>query len=311
MDARHRPYRIEDSDARITEILESAATFDDQGAIPNGAALTYSNGFYVECTAIFIDIRGSSKLSEKYAQRRTLGKLYRAYVSECVAVLNGNPRCSQVFIQGDCVSAVFDTPNRDAINDVFRLVAMLNSVVKLLNYRLERRNLAPIQVGIGIDAGRALMLKAGFNGSGINDIIWMGDVLNQASHLCHSANKDGRLVIQVSEAVHAALNQEAMSADGKKFVTQKWRVLLDTGGWECDVVNVGMERHLEELIRQQQAADQLLKPKGLLDELAALFAAPPQPAPAAAKGLLDIFATPLPAPAEPTNALLALIQRQK
>lgn len=297
MDARHRPYRIQDSDHRITEILDSPAAFDDQGAIPNSNALTYSNGFYVECTAIFIDIRGSSKLSEKYAQRRTVGKLYRAYVSECVAVLNSSPRCSQAFIQGDCVSAVFDTPNREAVNDVFRLVAMLNSIVKLLNYRLEQRNFATIQVGIGIDAGRALMLKAGSNGSGINDIIWMGDVLNQASHFCHAANKDGRLIIQVSEAVHAALNQEAMSADGKKFITQNWRMLMGPDGWECDVVNVGMEQHLGELIRQQQAADTLLAQKSLLDEFFALFASPP---PAL-----------LPTPTEPANALLTLIQRQQ
>jgi hypothetical protein len=31
--------------------------------------------------------------------------------------------------------------------------------------------------------GRALMIKAGFNGSGINDVVYMGDVVNKASKL--------------------------------------------------------------------------------------------------------------------------------
>lgn len=33
------------------------------------------------------------------------------------------------------------------------------------------------------------MVKAGYSGSGINDVIWMGDVVNTA---CHLANKAGR-----------------------------------------------------------------------------------------------------------------------
>jgi class 3 adenylate cyclase len=217
MDARPRLYEVAASDARIIDILDSSAAFEE-GAIPSSTALTDQNGYYVECTAIFIDIRDSTKLREKHAQRRTLGKLYRAYVSESVAVLNGNPRCNQVFIQGDCVSAVFDTPTKQAVNEVFRLVAALNSVVRLLNYRLQRRGLTPIKVGIGIDTGRALMIRAGFTGSGISDIVWMGDVLNHASHLCHMANKEDRKVIMVSAGVHALLDQPALNLDGKAFV---------------------------------------------------------------------------------------------
>lgn len=309
MDAKFRPYYVEDSDARIKEILDGGAAFDES-EIPNSASLTYTNGFYVECTAIFIDIRGSSKLVERYAQRRTLGKLYRAYVSECVAVLNGSPHCSQVFIQGDSVSAVFDTPNRQAVNDVFRLVASLNSAVHLLNFRLEQRELAPIAVGIGIDTGRALMLKAGFSGSGISDIIWMGDVLNRASHLCHSANKDGRNVIQVSDAVQALVDQEAMSFDGKKFIARRWG-LFEADGWECDVVNVEMDRHLSELVRQKRASESLFAPTGLLGGLAALLASAPPPAPESTTlgGLFSPDRSP--SSLDPMDVLIARLKRRQ
>ena len=42
-----------------------------------------------------------------------------------------------------------------------------------------------VDANIGMDYGRALMAQAGFKGSGINDIIWMGDVVNSACHLCN------------------------------------------------------------------------------------------------------------------------------
>lgn len=280
MDAKPRLYEVAASDARIVDILDSSAAFEE-GAIPSSAALTYQNGCYVECTAIFIDIRDSTKLREKHTQRRTLGKLYRAYVSECVAVLNGDSRCKQVFIQGDCVSAVFDTPTKQAVNEVFRLVAALNSVIRLLNYRLQRRSLTPIKVGIGIDTGRALMIRAGFSGSGISDIVWMGDVLNQASHLCHMANKQGRKVIMVSTAVYALLDQSALSVDGKAFVSScDGATFLSPSGWHCDIVNVGIEWHLEEAIRQQEAAQRLANPPGMLETLFEYLDPPPPPSPA-------------------------------
>jgi class 3 adenylate cyclase len=280
MDARPRLYEVAASDARIIDILDSSAAFEE-GAIPSSTALTDQNGYYVECTAIFIDIRDSTKLREKHAQRRTLGKLYRAYVSESVAVLNGNPRCNQVFIQGDCVSAVFDTPTKQAVNEVFRLVAALNSVVRLLNYRLQRRGLTPIKVGIGIDTGRALMIRAGFTGSGISDIVWMGDVLNHASHLCHMANKEDRKVIMVSAGVHALLDQPALNLDGKAFVDScNGPTLFSPSGWHCDIVNVGIEWHLEEAIRQHEAARRLANPPGLLERFFEYIDPPPPPPPA-------------------------------
>ena len=35
------------------------------------------------------------------------------------------------------------------------------------------------------------MIKAGYSGSGINDIVWMGEVVNEASNLCSYGNKTG------------------------------------------------------------------------------------------------------------------------
>jgi class 3 adenylate cyclase len=173
---------------RIDDILSGSDTdYNDANSIPARSQLTFRNGFYVNCSALFVDIRKSSELAGKY-KRPTLAKLYRAYVSECVAVASGSELCAEVSIVGDCVSGVFDTPDKANINEVFSLAARLASLVKTLNYKLRMHNIDPIAVGIGVAYGRALMTKAGYSGSQINDVVWIGEVVNDASHLAAYAN---------------------------------------------------------------------------------------------------------------------------
>ena len=51
------------------------------------------------------------------------------------------------------------------------------------------------------------MAKAGYSGSEINEVIWMGDVVNSACHLCGKAGRDGRKVIVVSDCIYGNLNE--------------------------------------------------------------------------------------------------------
>lgn len=233
MNSNPTEFTPEQSEARLIQLLGGPATYEEVDQIPSKGMLNYHNGFYVDCAAIFIDIRKSSDLPKKH-KRPTLGKLYRAYVSECVAVLNSSPYCKQVFIQGDSVSAIFDMPTADALNRIFPLVALLNSVVDLLNLLLLRHQITPIKCGIGIDCGRALMLKAGFEGSRISDIVWMGDVVNRASHLCHGANKNGP-PIRISSTVQSRINQNLISGNRLSLVDKG---LLSADYYEVDLINI-------------------------------------------------------------------------
>ena len=109
------------------------------------------------------------------------------------------------------VWGVFETPKKVDIDNVISVAAQLNSMVKILNYKLKKKEYDTLSVGIGIDDGRALMVKAGYSGSGFNDIIWMGDVVNTA---CHLANKEGRGIrdkIVVTEQIYNNLNENHKS----------------------------------------------------------------------------------------------------
>lgn len=189
MKSNHINYDYLKSFERIDKIITDSYTYEELDYIPSRERLTYNNGFYVNCSAMFVDIRGSSKLPAIH-KRPKLAKLYRAYISEVVAIMNGNSSCIEVNIVGDCVSGIFDTPTKPDIDSVFSSAAKISSLIDVINYKFRKNDIETIKVGIGISYGRALMVKAGYDGSGINEIVWMGDVVNEAANLCSYGNKE-------------------------------------------------------------------------------------------------------------------------
>jgi class 3 adenylate cyclase len=234
-------YDAATSDARLKEIVDSAEAFEEVNSIPGREKLTYANGFYVNCTAVFIDIRESSKLPDKHT-RPVLGKIYRAYLSECVAVMNSDSNCREIVINGDCVSGIMNTPYKSNIDAAFATTAKLNSLMNILNWRLEQKGYTPIRCGIGIAYGRALMMKAGYKGSGLNDVIWMGDVVNHASNLCHHGNKYPRKAIQVSTVVYKNLNDDNKRLLSPVYLNNPYQ----PDQYEGDIINIDMDNWLKE-----------------------------------------------------------------
>lgn len=189
MDGNYKTYSHTASAKRIDDILsQPTGQFEETSSLPDRDKLTYSNGFYGLCSAVFVDIRDSSGLTEEH-KRPALAKIYRSFISEMVAVLNSSIWVREVNIVGDCVWAVYNTPTKDCIDDVFTVVCYANTLKKLLNAKLSKKDYGPLNFGIGVEYGRALMIKAGYNGSGIHDVIYMGDVVNRAAHLAHKAGR--------------------------------------------------------------------------------------------------------------------------
>jgi class 3 adenylate cyclase len=209
MKANKIEYNVDDSVARINEILSATdASYEELDYIPVRELLTFTNGFYVNCAAVFVDIRKSSELTD-FHKNRVLAKLYRAYISEVSAVMNGNSLCAEINVVGDCVSGIFDTPKRPNIDSVFSTAAEIASLIKILNYRLKMNNITELRVGIGVAWGRALMVKAGYKGSGINEVVWMGNVVNEASKLASYGNRESYdKQIMVSSDFYYNLNDD-------------------------------------------------------------------------------------------------------
>ena len=99
--------------------------------------LTFTNGFYVGCSALFVDIRNSSELTD-FHRNRVLAKLYRAYISEVIAIMNDNPNCAEIDVVGDCVSGVFDTPKKSDVNRLFVTAFSISSLIDIMNYKFKK-----------------------------------------------------------------------------------------------------------------------------------------------------------------------------
>ncbi len=207
MESKHVNYDYENSFKRIDNIIESSEnSFEELKEIPSRDKLTFTNGFYVYCSALFVDIRNSSSLKHN---RPKLAKLYRAYTSEVIAVMNGNTYCSEINVVGDGVLGIFNTTTKPAIDTVFSTSAQISALIKVLNCKFKKKDIEEIKIGIGISYGRALMIKVGYKGTEINDVLWMGDVVNEAFKLSNYANRnpfDGETM--VSEAIYTNLNED-------------------------------------------------------------------------------------------------------
>lgn len=193
---------------RIDEILDSNETFEKRQSIPARSDLTYTNGFYVNCAAIFIDICGSRDLTDDH-ERPVLAKIYRSFISESIAIMRSAETISEVSIQGDAVWGVFNTTIKQHIEQLIDVVAKLESLINVLNVKLTKKGYKNIKVGIGLDYGRALMVQAGYRGSGINDVVWMGNVVNRACHLAaYGNNSIYDKTIMISQTIYNSISKE-------------------------------------------------------------------------------------------------------
>ncbi len=142
MERKHRPYDYIDSINRIDDYFsQPSGNFQEVDELPDRSSLTYTNGFYAQwCSAMFVDIRESSKLPDHYT-RPVLAKIYRAYISEVVAIMNDVPKVHEINIVGDGVWAVFNARNKSDADDIFSAACRVNSLIDILNQQDGRRQL--------------------------------------------------------------------------------------------------------------------------------------------------------------------------
>lgn len=216
----------------MDKILNNNEGFEELDYIPSTDRLTHNNGFYVSCSSIFVDIRKSSDLTDSHT-RPVLAKLYRAFISEVIAVLQSSDTWKHTEIQGDCVSGIFNTRYKSDINSLFEVTAKVKSMINILNYKLSQKRIKNIAVGIGVSYGRALMIKAGLKGSGEDGVVWIGDVVNEAAKLSGGYN-----AIHLSSGFYNNLNDNY-----KKFCAYNWSQNIEPY-YIASVTNDAMDKWL-------------------------------------------------------------------
>lgn len=183
-------YNYRDGRSNIINILKTETDVIKSSGIPkDDSSFTYKNAYLTWASAIFIDIKDSSTLFNTKDEK--LARLMRAFTSEIISIFQGLDNYRQIGIRGDCVYAIYDTIYQKDICDVFRIAYELNTFMKMFNKIIVEYGYSPITAGIGLGCDEELIIKAGKTGTGINDKIWIGKAVVDASNLSGEANRNG------------------------------------------------------------------------------------------------------------------------
>ena len=160
---------------------------DDQGlTFPIGAD---KKGKKLETCVLMIDIRNSTKISRDLKKDKTrLGKIYSAFIYAMTSIADEYGYVRNIV--GDRVMVVFE-PENCFVNAINCAILMYTVSTKILSKYISLEN---YKIGIGIDYGEILVLKTGIQKkheekSEYKNLVWIGDVANNASKLCDFANK--------------------------------------------------------------------------------------------------------------------------
>lgn len=164
--------------------------YEEFNSLPDRDRLTFTNDFYANCSAIFVNIRDSSTSPTHY-NRAELAKLYRAYLSEMVAIFDSDVSTREINIVGDAVSGPSSTPPaRLTSTTCYGSPTRPTRSWDCTTFNMKNAEYdTSLRAGIAASWGRALMIKAGYRGNGINDAVYIGDVVSEAAHLATNDHK--------------------------------------------------------------------------------------------------------------------------
>ena len=191
-------YDYKNGKSRIEEILNNETEIKEKEKVPKDDNFTFSNGYYSWVSAIFVDIRESSKLfTDK--DKEKVAKIIRSFTSEIIEILKNDDNLREIGIRGDCVYAIYTTPNQSDTYEIAEKTFFINTFMEMLNILLEEKSYPTIKVGIGMSTAQELVVKAGRKNASINSKVWIGDAVTKASNLSSLGNKDRVLPIVFSE----------------------------------------------------------------------------------------------------------------
>ncbi len=236
-------YNYKNSKSNIINILKSETPIEEKETIPSDQEFTYENGITCWVSAIFVDMKNSSELFKSKDEK--LARLLRAFTSEIITIFQNFSKYSQIGIRGDCVYAIYSTPKKDDLNEIFDIAAYVNTFIKMFNKLLAENKYSTIGVGIGLGCDKELIIKAGRSGTGINDKIWIGKAVVDAANLSSVANRHGYKKIAMNSCFYN--NIKDFSNNKKEWFNHiSSSKYFDGDFYECDVIQTEFNKWIED-----------------------------------------------------------------
>lgn len=176
---------------------------------------------------LFADIRSFTTLSESMAPEKVITLLNRYF--ECVVAKIHKENGAVICFMGDGIMAIFGAP-KPADNPSasgFTVAKAMQLEVENLNKALVAEGMAPIEIGVGLHSGEAVIGHVG--SSGRHDYTAIGDVTNVASRL-EGITKEIGYSVACSRSVAEELGMPAeLSPVGARSI--KGHTPVEVYGW--------------------------------------------------------------------------------
>lgn len=235
-------YDYHDSRSNIINILKTETKVIKSEGIPDSDnAFTFTKAYLTWAGAIFIDIKDSSELFDTKDER--LARLMRAFTSEIITIFQDFRNYRQIGIRGDCVYAIYDTQYKSDLVEIFNIAVLTNTFMKMFNEIITDYGYAPITAGIGLGCDEELIIKAGRSGTGINDKIWIGKAVVDASNLSSTANRDDIKPIAMSEVFYNNIIADLKKENPKYENWIRYNSYEDL--YECNIVRSEFNEWIE------------------------------------------------------------------
>jgi class 3 adenylate cyclase len=213
-------YDYKERKEKVEEILDNTDAVNEVKQFPRDEDFTYRNGYKAWASAIFVDLRDSTTLFTNQNDVE-ISRVIRGFTSEIIEILRSGMdqnELKEIGIRGDCVFAVYSTPNKEDVYEIANRSFHVNTYMKMLNKLLTERGLPSIKAGIGLATSKILAVKAGRKNSGINNLVWIGKAVTTAAKLSDLGNKDGIGPIVMSDLFYSNMIDIQIKKNSKKDV---------------------------------------------------------------------------------------------
>jgi len=196
-------------------------------AMLDGSIASRLGGDSAFVCVLFSDIRGFTTRSESMSPEATITLLNR-YFERMVAAVHAEDGAIASFI-GDGLMAVFGAPVRleNPGASAFRAACAMHRELGAINAELAAEGLAPIEIGVGLHSGKAVVGRVGARRR--SDYTAIGDVPNVASRVESLTKAVGYRIVctqEVRDALDPATGLQALGAQQIKGHTP-----VEVFGW--------------------------------------------------------------------------------
>lgn len=241
-------YDYKGSEKRVIDILTSKTNVVNAKSIPfSEDQFTYENGIKSWVGALFVDIRNSTNYF-KNNKPDIISRIMRAFCSEVISILKTDNNFRQIGIRGDCIYGIFSTPNKEDLKCILNNACMINTFQIFFQKILYNNSMPNFKIGIGLGCSEDLVIKVGKKGTGINDLIWIGDAVIDACKLSSEGNKDSFEPIVMSECFFDNI-KNFNANDSEKYIqlcSQKYSYKLKEQVWHCNLITASFNEWIRE-----------------------------------------------------------------